>query len=272
MPELPEVETTKRGIEPYLLGQTIENVIIRTPKLRWAIHPDLPAILSGSPIQAISRRAKYLLFHTPQGILVIHLGMSGSLRIFRQDAPKPGKHDHFDLIMGNHATLRLRDPRRFGAILWHSGAMETLPQLQNLGPEPLSEQFHASYLKAALKKRRIPIKTALMTNSIVVGMGNIYANEALFAAGIDPMRPANRLTAPEHIRLVSEIQQVLQRAITAGGSTLRDFVDSEGQSGYFQQQYHVYGRENEPCHQCSTPIIKRTTSGRATYYCPHCQR
>ncbi len=273
MPELPEVETTRRGILPHMQGKTVADVIVRQPKLRWPVPADLAQQLAGSRIVHIRRRAKYLLFELAHGVMLLHLGMSGSLRVYPEgSAPPPEKHDHIDIIATDQTVLRLRDPRRFGAVLWFAGAAEQHPLLQHLGPEPLQDEFSAGYLKTALSRRKSAIKTVLMDNKIVVGVGNIYANEALFAAGILPMRRADRVSDEECRRLVDEIRAVLQRALEAGGSSLRDFLHSDGQSGYFQQQYNVYGREGEPCRQCGVPIVRKVIGQRSSFYCPHCQR
>jgi len=273
MPELPEVETTLRGISPHIQGKTVVSATVHQTKLRWPVPEDLNGILQLQNVLSCSRRAKYLIIRFQTGILLIHLGMSGSLRIFRQDKhTPPGKHDHIDLLFDDGTLLRYHDPRRFGAFLWYPGAVETHPLLTKLGPEPLDTEFNAGYLAAALHKRKGPIKSALMDNAVVVGVGNIYANESLFLAGIAPNRPASSLTAPEIALLTETIRSVLQRAIEKGGSTLRDFVDSEGKSGYFQQEYRVYGRHRQPCLQCGTPIEKSIIGQRGTFYCPHCQQ
>ena len=273
MPELPEVETTRRGIQPYMQGKAVAGVVVRQPKLRWPVPPDLARQLVGSRIVHIRRRAKYLLFEFAHGVMLLHLGMSGSLRVYPDgSAPPPEKHDHLDIVTDDQTVLRLRDPRRFGAVLWFAGPAEQHPLLQHLGPEPLQDEFTAGYLKTAFSRRKSAVKTALMDNKIVVGVGNIYANEALFAAGILPTRRADRVSAEECCRLVAEIRSVLQRALKAGGSSLRDFLHSDGQSGYFQQQYQVYGREGEPCRQCGTPIARQTIGQRSSFYCPQCQR
>lgn len=272
MPELPEVETTRRGILPYICGKTVARVMVRQPKLRWPVPPDLVQQLVGGRIVRIRRRAKYLLFELPHGVMLLHLGMSGSLRVYPDgSAPPPQKHDHVDIITADNTLLRLRDPRRFGAVLWFSGAAEEHPLLRRLGLEPLQEGFDAGYLKTAMAGRKGAVKTVLMDNKIVVGVGNIYANEALFAAGILPTRAANGLSEDECRRLVVEIRAVLQRALAAGGSSLRDFLHSDGQSGYFQQQYMVYGREGELCRQCGTPIVRQILGQRSSFYCPNCQ-
>ncbi len=273
MPELPEVETTLRGIAPHIQGKSVMSATVRQTKLRWPVPGDLNSILQRQTVLSCSRRGKYLIVRFQTGILLIHLGMSGSLRIFRKDNhTPPEKHDHIDLLFGDGTLLRYHDPRRFGAFLWYPGAVETHPLLAKLGPEPLSTEFNAAYLAAALTKRQSPVKSALMDNTVVVGIGNIYANESLFLAGIAPDRPASSLTAPEIALLTETIRSVLHRAIEKGGSTLRDFVDSEGKSGYFQQEYRVYGRHRQACLKCGTPIEKSIIGQRGTFYCPHCQR
>lgn len=272
MPELPEVETTLHGIAPHITHKTLSRVVIRQLKLRWPIPEDLSETLSGQTVQSCRRRAKYLLIEWETGVLLIHLGMSGSLRIFREKQPAPDKHDHVDFIFADNTLLRYHDPRRFGAVLWLPGVAEHHELLRHLGPEPLSEDFTAEYLHERLRGKKRAVKLMLMDNTLVVGVGNIYANEALFAAGILPTRRADRVSAEECRRLVAEIRSVLQRALKAGGSSLRDFLHSDGQSGYFQQQYQVYGREGEPCRQCGTPIARQTIGQRSSFYCPQCQR
>lgn len=270
MPELPEVETVKRSITPHLVGQTFVDAIVRFPRLRWPIPENLAEIIAQQPIVSVTRRAKYLIIEIPTGALLFHLGMSGSLRILTHHIP-PEKHDHIDLILENGTILRLRDPRRFGALLWQPGVAFLHPLLNNLGPEPLEEAFHAEYLLDTLKRKEAPIKIALMDSHIVVGVGNIYANEALFRANILPQRAAKTLTKTEVTRLVTAIKEVLSAAIKAGGSTLKDFVDSDGKSGYFQQTYFVYHRATQPCHQCQAPIESQKMGGRATFFCRICQ-
>ena len=272
MPELPEVETTLRGISPHIQGKSVVSATVRQPKLRWPVPEDLNDILQQQNVLSCSRRAKYLIIRFQTGILLIHLGMSGSLRIYRNGHDSAaGKHDHIDLVFDDGTVMRYHDPRRFGAFLWYTGAAETHPLLAKLGPEPLSDSFNADYLAQAFQKRQSPVKSALMDNAVVVGVGNIYANESLFLAGITPSRPAASLTRPEIELLTEAVRGVLQRAIEKGGSTLRDFVDSEGNSGYFQQEYRVYGRHNQPCLQCGHPIEKSIIGQRGTFYCPQCQ-
>lgn len=271
MPELPEVETTLRGIAPHLDQHRVTGVVIRNAKLRWPIPEELPKLLHGQVVRGLQRRAKYLLIAFDHGTLILHLGMSGSLRI--QPAGTPAeKHDHFDLVLDNGQLMRLRDPRRFGAVLWHTGDIAQHPLLAALGPEPLELEFDGGYLHRATRSRGIAIKLAIMDSHLVVGVGNIYANEALFRAGIRPQLAANKLSLPRCNRLAQNIREVLLEAIRQGGSTLRDFVHSDGSSGYFQQSYFVYGRTGEPCRVCNTPIKQIRQGQRSTFYCPQCQK
>ncbi|MRN39376.1 bifunctional DNA-formamidopyrimidine glycosylase/DNA-(apurinic or apyrimidinic site) lyase [Neisseria sp. N95_16] len=275
MPELPEVETTLRGISPHIAKKTVSSVEVRQPKLRWPIHPELAQILHGQTVLDCQRRAKYLMIQFDTGILLIHLGMSGSLRIFTASDERietHDKHDHVEIRFSDGTLLRYHDPRRFGAFLWYEGIAEHHPLLEKLGPEPLSDDFNAEYLYQKLKPLKRAVKLAVMDNAVVVGVGNIYANESLFKAGILPQRPANKVTKKECALLVETIKAVLQRAIDTGGSTLRDFVNSDGKSGYFQQEYAMYGRHNEPCLQCGQLIQKQTLGQRGTFYCVHCQK
>ena len=271
MPELPEVETTLRGISSHIKSKTVAHVCVRHPKLRWEITPNLSEILAGQFLSDITRRAKYLILHFETGILLIHLGMSGSLRIVSPDTPVE-KHEHFDLSFTDETTLRYKDPRRFGAILWFSGIPENHPLLANLGPEPLGDEFSAKYLQQKLHKQKRAIKLALMDNAVVVGVGNIYANESLFHAHIHPTRPASSLTLKECQSLVKHIKEVLAKSIELGGSTLRDFVGGDGKSGYFQQTYFVYGRQNQACRICGALIEHIKLGQRASFFCPTCQR
>ncbi|OFZ67006.1 MAG: DNA-formamidopyrimidine glycosylase [Betaproteobacteria bacterium RBG_16_56_24] len=271
MPELPEVEITRRGLAAHLTGLTISNAVIRNAKLRWPIPKNLPKLLRGQTILSLKRRAKYLLMDCGSGTLILHLGMSGSLRILPAATP-PDKHDHFDLVLSNGTLMRLRDPRRFGAVLWHSGDVHTHPLLTDLGPEPLEKNFNARYLYQATRGRSVSIKQCIMNNRIVVGVGNIYANEALFRAGIKPQLAAGKLSLPRCAKLIEDIRATLSEAIQLGGSSLRDFVNTSGQPGYFQQHYRVYGRGGEPCRRCGT-IIKQIRQGqRSSFYCPICQK
>ncbi|MBY0577260.1 MAG: bifunctional DNA-formamidopyrimidine glycosylase/DNA-(apurinic or apyrimidinic site) lyase [Gallionellaceae bacterium] len=271
MPELPEVEITRRGLATHLTGQTIIGVTIRNPQLRWPIPKSLPGLLRGRTIRAFGRRGKYLLVDCGNGTLLLHLGMSGSLRILPVTAP-PEKHDHFDLLLGNGTLMRLRDPRRFGAVLWQRGDVDAHPLLAGLGPEPLENDFDARHLYQATRGRSIAIKQCLMDSHVVVGVGNIYANEALFRAGIRPQLAAGKLSLPRCAKLVQEIRATLEEAIRHGGSTLRDFVDTAGRPGYFQQHYWVYGRGSEPCRKCGTPIKQIRQGQRSSFYCMNCQR
>lgn len=270
MPELPEVETTRRGIEPHLLNHTLTGAIVRQHQLRWPVPRSLSKKIAGQTIHSVTRRGKYLLLTLDDGSIMLHLGMSGSLRIIPADTP-PEKHDHIDLQLDSGQCLRLRDPRRFGSLHWISGDPLQHKLIKNLGPEPLTDDFNAEHLFKRSRKRKLAIKLFIMDSKIVVGVGNIYASEALFRAGIRPSRPAGRVTRAEYERLVCAIKDVLQAAIRAGGTTLQDFTNSDGKPGYFKQQLHVYGRTKEACHDCSTPIKHRIMGQRATYYCPHCQ-
>ena len=269
MPELPEVETTKRGIEPWLKGQRIERIVVRQPSLRWAV-PDEIHQLEGEVITGLSRRAKYILAETARGTAIWHLGMSGSLRLV-EPGTEPGKHDHIDWVLSNGKILRYHDPRRFGALLLTAPG-EDSPHLTHLGPEPLDNDFNAGYLYLRTRGKSQAIKTLIMDGKVVVGVGNIYANESLFKAGIRPQTAAAKLSRPACERLVAEIKDVLAAAITQGGTTLRDFVGGDGKPGYFAQQLLVYGRGGEPCKVCGT-ILKELRQGqRASVYCPSCQR
>ena len=274
MPELPEGETTRRGIAPHIVGQTIAQVIVRNPRLRWPVPDELPSLLTGLTIQTVTRRAKYLLLDCGAGTLIMHLGMSGSLRILpptKNSELSPGKHDHLDLILHDRTVLRLRDPRRFGAVLWQTGNVLHHPLLQNLGPEPLTADFDAARLFAKTRGSRVSIKQTLMNHHVVVGVGNIYANEALFLAGINPKIAAGRIGITRYERLVQAVKHTLQQAIEAGGSSLRDFVNSDGTPGYFQQHYWVYGREGQRCKKCEGMIQYIRQGQRASFYCPACQ-
>ena len=271
MPELPEVETTLRGIAPHLTGQHIKDVHIRQPQLRWPIPKALPQLLPDRTICSLRRRGKYLLLTFDHGTLMLHLGMSGSLRILTAGT-QPDKHDHFDLVLDNGKLMRLRDPRRFGAVLWHAGDIDQHPLLRDLGPEPLEKNFDAEYLYRATRKRSAAIKQVIMDSHVVVGVGNIYANEALFRAGIRPTLAAGKLSKPRCAKLVDTIRQTLKEAIKQGGSTLRDFVNSDGEPGYFQQSYWVYGRAHEPCRKCGTLVRQIRQGQRSSFYCPTCQK
>ncbi|WNJ96515.1 bifunctional DNA-formamidopyrimidine glycosylase/DNA-(apurinic or apyrimidinic site) lyase [Vibrio ruber] len=269
MPELPEVEVSRLGISPFLVGEQVKSVSVRTPKLRWEIPFELQQI-TGQVIRRIHRRAKYLLLETDVGTAIIHLGMSGSLRVLDVALP-PGKHDHVDLFMMNGKVLRYNDPRRFGAWLWaEKGSIHSV--FDNLGPEPLSEQLTAEYMAARAKGKRVTVKQFIMDNKVVVGVGNIYANESLFTAGIRPTREAGSLTLSEWEQLVTEIKLVLAHSIQQGGTTLKDFAQTDGKPGYFAQELRVYGKEGEPCPECGAAVLAQKIGQRNTFYCPLCQK
>ncbi len=270
MPELPEVETTRRGIAPHLVGRRVEKLRIRQPRLRWPIPPALRRLLPGQRIEAVERRAKYLLVHTEPGSALLHLGMSGSLRILPGDAPA-GPHDHVDWQLDSGRLLRFTDPRRFGSQLWQP-AGSVHPLLAGLGPEPRSDAFDGMYLWKLSRGRKAPVKAFLMDQRTVVGVGNIYAAEALFAAGIHPNRAAGSVSPARFGRLAAEVRRILEHAITRGGTTLRDFLSPDGEPGYFEQELFAYGRAGEPCRVCGTPIRAVRLGQRSTYYCPRCQR
>lgn len=270
MPELPEVETTLRGIEPHVIGRMLTEVVIRQPRLRWPIPTELTQLITGRRLEKAQRRGKYLLLDFGNGHALIHLGMSGSLRIVKTDEP-PLFHDHFDLVFGKLA-LRYCDPRRFGCLLWVDGEPEQHKLLADLGPEPLTDKFTADYLYHRTRKRTQTVKQFIMDSKIVVGVGNIYANESLFMAGIKPIRKAGSLTRKNCEDLVRDIKFVLQRSIDQGGTTLRDFVGGDGKPGYFKQQLLVYGRGGEPCTLCKKPLKEVRMSDRTTVYCVDCQK
>jgi len=270
MPELPEVETTRLGIAPHLVGRRIEALKIRQPRLRWPIPPALRRKLPGQRIDAVERRAKYLLVHTEPGSALLHLGMSGSLRILPADTPA-GAHDHVDWRLDSGKILRFTDPRRFGCLLWQKpGTVH--PLLAELGPEPLEAQFSAMHLWKMSRRRAAPVKIFLMDQKVVVGVGNIYASEALFAARIRPTRAAGSISRAGYATLAGEIRRILAAAIARGGTTLRDFLRPDGEPGYFEQELFVYGRQGEPCKICDTPIRAIVLGQRSTFYCPRCQR
>lgn len=274
MPELPEVETTRRGVAPHVIGRRVEAFTIYDARLRWPVPASLPKQIKGLSILAVERRSKYLLFRLspPGGTLLVHLGMTGSLRLYsRGHAPPRRAHDHIDIALDDGALLRYHDPRRFGAMLWVAGNSGVHPLLAALGPEPLDQAFDADYLYERTRGRRASIKVTLMDNRIVVGVGNIYANEALFRAAIRPGAPAGRLSRSRLAGLVDAVREVLAEAIEKGGSTLRDFVDARGEPGAFQLAYRVYGREGLPCRVCGTPIRASRLGQRASYHCPRCQ-
>lgn len=269
MPELPEVETTRRGIEPYLLGRRVEALTVRNPRLRWPIPEDLAIQIEGQCFTAIRRRAKYLLMDIGGGTLISHLGMSGSLRLVSAQTA-PGKHDHVDIALDSGMLLRYHDPRRFGAMLW-CRAGETHPLLASLGPEPLSDEFDGERLYQCSRGRQMAVKPFIMDNAVVVGVGNIYASEALFAAGIDPRREAGRISRARYQRLAEEVRRVLAHAIQRGGTTLRDFVGGDGKPGYFQQELFVYGRAGDPCKICGRTLSECRLGQRSSVFCRNCQ-
>ncbi len=272
MPELPEVETTRRGIEPHVTGTQITELIVRRYDLRQPISPDITT-LEGCRILAVTRRSKYLLFEMSDATtLLVHLGMSGSLRVI-DPAADWKKHDHVGISLGNGKQLRYHDPRRFGLVLrLHEVNPLDHVLLKSLGPEPLDTDFTAAHLKAACAKRSAAIKLVIMDAKVVVGVGNIYASEALFQAGILPDTPASQVTAARLAKLVTAIREVLTASIIEGGTTLRDFLNSDGQPGYFKQRLLTYGRKGEPCRRCATPIQHTVLGQRATFWCPRCQR
>ena len=270
MPELPEVETIRRSITPFLQGQTIQAVIVREPRLRWSVPKTLATCLLGQSIHDIQRRGKYLLFQCEQGYLLVHLGMSGNLRLLPAQTPVK-KHDHLDIVFANELCLRYHDPRRFGCMLWTSEPVSQHPLLINLGLEPLELDFTGNYLYQLAQQRKVPVKTYIMNSHIVVGIGNIYANESLFLAGIHPTKPSGQISLERYQGLAKSIQQVLSTAIENGGTTLRDFRDSAGNPGYFKPLLQIYGRTGQPCNQCGQPIQQQRLAQRATYYCSICQ-
>jgi len=268
MPELPEVETTLRGIEPYIEGQRITDLRVKQSSLRWPVTENIQGIVRGQKIRRLLRRAKYLIFELDRGSILIHLGMSGSLRVV---APSEiwRKHDHIEMQLGNGRALRYRDPRRFGCWLW---AADKHSQLKNLGPEPLSEAFDGDLLYQRAGNRKLAVKPFIMNNAVVVGVGNIYATEALFRSGIRPDRPACKISKQRYQLLAKHIKEVLAAAIYQGGTTLRDFVNSDGQPGYFQQSLDVYGRAGKPCKRCQRTLKQLRLGQRSSVFCPTCQR
>lgn len=269
MPELPEVETSRRGIEPYLVGNSIEHLVVRQPKLRWLVSDELLR-LSDKPVLSVQRRAKYLLIELADGWIIVHLGMSGSVRILPADEP-PQKHDHVDMILSSGMMLRYTDPRRFGAWLWCKD-LDSSNVLAHLGPEPLSDEFNGDYLFRKSRSKKTAVKAWLMDNKVVVGVGNIYASESLFTARISPDRPAGDLTQADAEVLVATIKAVLLRSIEQGGTTLKDFLQSDGKPGYFAQELQVYGRAGEACRVCGEKILSGKHGQRTTFFCPRCQK
>jgi formamidopyrimidine-DNA glycosylase len=271
MPELPEVETTKRGISPHVKNKRVEQIIVRQKKLRWEVPINLSKDLVGKKISSVTRRGKYLLLGSDKGTMIIHLGMSGSLRIVNKDL-LAAKHDHVDVVFEDGKVLRYTDPRRFGCILWETSDIESHPLLSHLGPEPLQKDFESRYLFNTSRGRSAAIKTFIMDSKIVVGVGNIYANEALFLAGINPKRSAGKISQTKYDELVPCIKKILQEAISVGGTTLRDFTNSSGEPGYFKQSLNVYGRGGENCVRCDKELKEIRLGQRSTVYCSCCQR
>ncbi len=270
MPELPEVETTRRGIAPYLIGARIEGAVVRESRLRYPIPADLPAMIAGQSVHDLRRRGKYLLLELEKGTLLLHLGMSGSLRVLPVSSP-PGIHDHVDLILNNGHCVRLHDPRRFGALLWITAPPEEHSLIRHLGPEPLKDGFDGRYLHSRSRTRRIAVKNFIMDARTVVGVGNIYANESLFLARIHPARHCNRISLERYQCLANEIKGVLRHAIEQGGTSLRDFVREDGNPGYFSLSLQVYGRENAPCPTCGKLLSQRRIGQRSSFFCSRCQ-
>ncbi len=271
MPELPEVETTRRGVAPHVVGQRVIAMHVYDRRLRWPVPRSLQKKIVGRTIDALDRRSKYLLFRLGEDTLLVHFGMTGSLRAYTHAPPRVA-HDHADIVLASGTTLRYHDPRRFGAILWVPPPVDAHPLLAALGPEPFDAACDARHLWNATRRRRAAVKLALMDSRLIVGVGNIYANEALFRAGIRPTIPSQRVSRRRFGRLVDEVRATLTEAIAKGGSTLRDYVDAAGEPGYFQLEYFVYGRDARPCRVCRTAIKLVRLGGRATYYCPRCQR
>lgn len=269
MPELPEVETSRRGIAPHIVGARVANVIIRNRSLRWPISKTVDKSLTAATITSVDRRAKYLLINTVDGTAILHLGMSGRVYIVDNGTPA-GVHDHVDIEFTSGKTLRFRDPRRFGSLHWSRNPLQH-KLLRSLGPEPLSDAFDGAYLWSRSRGRRVSVKQFIMNAAIVVGVGNIYASEALYRAGISPRRAAGRIARKRYEALVEAIKEVLASAIEAGGTTLRDFYGGDGEAGYFQQQLEAYGRDGQPCRRCDTPISTIVQGQRSTFFCKQCQ-
>ena len=269
MPELPEVETSRRGIEPHIVDATVSRVVIRERRLRWPVTRDVDRNLTGATITSVGRRAKYLLINTTSGTAILHLGMSGSVCVLNQGTPA-GLHDHVDIEFASGLMLRFRDPRRFGSLHW-SKAPLSHRLLRSLGPEPLDDEFDGDYLWHASRGRKVSVKQFIMNAHVVVGVGNIYASEALFLAGINPRRAAGRVARHRYVTLADAIRTVLNKAIKAGGTTLRDFYGGTGEPGYFKHELQVYGRDEMPCYRCKTPIATIVQGQRSTWYCKQCQ-
>jgi formamidopyrimidine-DNA glycosylase len=271
VPELPEVETTRRGLAPYVRGRRIRALRVYERRLRWPVPAGLPRRLAGQRIVSTGRRGKYLLLKLESGALIVHLGMSGNLRVVPAASPRV-LHDHFDVVLDSGRALRFNDPRRFGSLLYVHGDPLAHPLLAHLGPEPFSREFDAEYLWRITRGRRVAVKQLLMNSRLVVGVGNIYASEALFRARIRPRRPARSLTRPEVAQLVRAVRAVLKQAIRAGGTTLRDYLRADGSPGYFRQRLYVYERGGSPCRRCGKPVRAIMQGQRSTYYCPGCQK
>jgi len=270
VPELPEVETTLRGIEPYVTGQSVREIVVRNASLRWPVPTKELHTLVGEKVTLAERRAKYILLQTNKGTILLHLGMSGNLRVVPSSEPA-GKHDHLDLVFANNKVVRLNDPRRFGCCLLLTGPVLEHKLLASLGPEPLLDEFDGDYLYGLSRGRNLAVKNFIMDGKTVVGVGNIYASESLFEAGIRPTLAAKRVSRARYHRLASEIKKVLAKAIKAGGTTLSDFVQTDGKPGYFRHELQVYGRQGQPCKKCATPIKAQVIGQRNTFYCADCQ-
>ena len=271
MPELPEVETVRRGIAPLILGRPVDQVVLRTAGLRWPFPPELNQVLVGRPFREVARRGKYLLLFNEGGCLILHLGMSGHVRVIPAHIPA-GSHDHVDIVLADGNCLRLNDPRRFGALLWTEADPARHPLLANLGPEPLGEEFSGEMLFQRSRGRRVAVKNFLMDSRIVVGVGNIYAAESLFRAGIHPLRAAGKVSRERYLALADAARAILAQAIERGGTTLRDFISPDGAPGYFEQELRVYGRGGAPCKACGTRLKEARIGQRSSAWCPRCQR
>jgi len=271
MPELPEVETIRRGIKPLITGKKVLRTVLRSSRLRWSASVSDLAALAGQEVVDVERRAKYLILHFSDDWLILHMGMTGSLR-YRPSGCPPAKHDHFDLVFDDGFLLRFRDPRKFGGLLFSHESPFSTPLFAGLGPEPFSEQLDGHYLHGLARGRKIPVKNFIMDQKIIAGIGNIYANEALFLSGIRPSRAAGRIGPGRYEVLAGNIRRVLSHAIEAGGTSIRDFQNSDGRPGYFSVQLNVYGKEGCPCPRCGARIEAARTGQRSTFFCPHCQR
>jgi formamidopyrimidine-DNA glycosylase len=271
VPELPEVETTRRGIEPHVVGRRIRRLVVHDRRLRWPVDAQLAELVAGSAIRRAGRRAKYLLLETDAGTLILHLGMSGSLRVLPVTTPRIA-HDHVDIELDSGVTLRFNDPRRFGSLLFTAGDPALHPLLEGLAPEPLEDSFDADYLWKITRRRKVAIKQLIMNARLVVGVGNIYASEALFCARIRPRRQARTLSRAQCVKLARAIKTTLAMAVKVGGTTLRDYVGADGNPGYFRQKLYVYERDGKPCRVCGMPVKQFTQGQRSTYWCSNCQK